>query len=169
MTEPIKFNFSNANYFDFGNSAESLNMLTASKKFGQANVSLGLGTDTTFKLDSIKKGAHNNLAFEAKVKYSIDDNLNTQARFRKIGGAEQYRVTFGGSYNFDTKNSIYTSAHLTTKHSNGDWNTNTGAWVGYTHNFDKFSISAEVQQNIPFDRKLKSNDTMINVMATIPI
>ena len=32
MTEPIKFNFSNANYFDFGNSAESLNMFTASKK-----------------------------------------------------------------------------------------------------------------------------------------
>ena len=77
--------------------------------------------------------------------------------------------SFTTSYNFDTKNSIYTSAHLTTKHSNGDWNTNTGAWVGYTHNFDKFSISAEVQQNIPFDRKLKPNDTMINVMATIPI
>ena len=40
-----------------------------------------------------------------------------------------------GSYNFDKKNSIYGSLHLTEKFNNGERKTNTGAWFGYTHNF----------------------------------
>ena len=169
MTEPqLKANISSSNYFDFDKGAENLTMLSASTNLNKFNLSLGIGSDTSYKIFSGNQEVTNNPAFEAKLKYNINDNLNTQARFRKIGDAEQYRVTFGGSYKFDKNNSIYSSAHLTTKHSNGEWKTNTGAWLGYTHKFDNLSVSAEVQQNIPFNRKINSSDTMLNVILSIP-
>ena len=170
MTEPIKIKtgFSSSNYFDLGSGAESLNMLSASTGYKDLNLSLGLGIYSSYKLSSGNQDVKNKPALEAKLKYNINDNLNTQARFRKIGDDEQYRVTFGGSYKFDKNNSIYSSAHLTTKHSNGEWKTNTGAWFGYTHKFDNLSVSTEVQQNIPFNRKINSSDTMLNVILSIP-
>ena len=170
MTEPekIKTTFSSSNYFDFDSGAESLNMLSASSGYKDLNLSLGLGVDSSYKLSSGNQDVKNKPALEAKLKYNINDNLNTQARFRKIGDAEQYRVTFGGSYKFDKNNSIYSSVHLTTKNSNGNWNSNTGAWIGYTHNFKKASVSAEFQQNIPFNRKINSSDSMINVIVSVP-
>ncbi len=170
MSEPqkIKATFSSSNYFDFDSGAESLNILSASTGYKDLNLSLGLGVDSSYKLSSGNQDVKNKPALEAKLKYNINDNLNTQARLRKIGDSEQYRVTFGGSYKFDKKNSIYASAHLTTKHSRNDWNTNSGAWVGYTHNFDKCSISAEFQQNVPFNRKINRSDSMINVIVSVP-
>ena len=169
MVEPekIKKSFSSSNYFDFDGGAESLNMLHASTNFNDFNVSLGIGVDTSCKFSN-SPNLKGKLGLEAKLKYNINDNLNAQARFRKIGDAEQYRVTFGGSYKFDKNNSIYSSVHLTTKHSNGNWNSNTGAWIGYTHNFKKASVSAELQQNIPFKRKINSSDSMVNVIVSVP-
>lgn len=169
MTYPqLKANFSTSNYFEFGGNAESLNMLTVSTNYKDFNLSLGIGSDTSYKLSSHNQEVVNNPAIEAKLKYNINENLNTQARFRKIGESEQYRVTFGGSYNFNKNNSIYSSAHLTTKNTNGEWKTNTGAWFGYTHKFDNLSVSAEVQQNIPFNRKVNGSDTMLNVIFSVP-
>ena len=80
-----------------------------------------------------------------------------------------------GSYKFDN-NSIYSSVHLTTKNSNNQWSTNTGAWLGFTHDFEGCSISAEVQQNIPLKglsssqnkREINTSDTMVNVIVSIP-
>ena len=167
-TPKVNANFSSSNYFDFSGSAESLNMLGVNLKTGPVNFSVGVGSNTTYKLTSDNQDVDNKFALEAKLKYNINNNLNTQARFRKIGDSEQYRITFGGSYNFDKKNSIYSSVHLTTKHSNDSWKTNTGAWVGYTHNFNNCSLSAELQQNIPFNRKIDISDTMFNVMLNIP-
>lgn len=167
-TPKVNANFSSSNYFDFSSSAESLNMLGVNLKTGPVNFSVGVGSNTTYKLTSDNQDVENKPALEAKLKYNINDNLNTQARFRKIGGAEQYRITFGGSYKFDKNNSIYSSVHLTTKHSDGNWNTNTGAWIGYTHNFKKASVSAEFQQNIPLNRKINRSDSMVNVIVSIP-
>ena len=167
-TPKINTSFSSSNYFDCASGIESLNTANASTKFGPVNFSVGVGVDTKTSLADRNSKVTNNLALEAKMKYNITDNLNTQARFRKIGDTEQYRVTFGGNYNFDKNNSIYSSAHLTTKHSNKGWNINAGAWVGYTHNFNGCSVSAELQQNIPFNQRISSSDTMLNVIFSIP-
>ena len=86
------------------------------RKFGTMKLVNTTDLDEILSEPEIKK-----LGLEAKLKYNINDNLNAQARFRKIGDAEQYRVTFGGSYKFDKNNSIYSSVHLTTKHSNGNF------------------------------------------------
>lgn len=168
----VSTSFTNSNYIDFGkdknkSNFESLNTYNLSLQKGNLTTSFGLGVDTQFNMDSPGK-RKNAPAIEAKVKYNITDNINAQARFRKIGDAEQYRVTFGGSYNFNKNNSIYTAAHLTTKHNDSGFKTNTGGWIGYTHKFGKCSLSAELQQNIPFNGDIQSNDTMVNIIASIP-
>lgn len=170
MTEPkITTSVSSSNYYAFNGDVDSFNAINVSAGYGNWNFSLGAGANSSFGLFSGKNEVDRKPALEAKVKYNINDNLNAQARFRKIGdNTEQYRVTFGGSYKFDKKNSIYSSAHLTTKHSNGEWKTNSGAWIGYTHDFGYLSLSAEFQQNIPFNRKINSSDSMINVIVSVP-
>ncbi len=177
MTKPVSFStgFSSSNYIDFGGTIESFNTLNASLKTGIVTTSVGVGIDSKTSLNPLFQGSTSQPAIEAKVKCNITNNLNAQARFRKIGEAEQYRVTFGGSYKFDN-NSIYSSVHLTTKNSNNQWSTNTGAWLGFTHDFEGCSISAEVQQNIPLKglsssqnkREINTSDTMVNVIVSIP-
>ena len=176
-----KTSFTSSNYYDFGNNEskpnfESLNTYNLSVQTGKLTTSLGLGASTKFNTGSFFEERTTTPAAEAKLKYNICNNLNTQARFRKIGNTEQYRLTFGGSYNFDKRNSIYSSVHLTTKHSNQEWSTNGGGWLGYTHNFDKCSISAEFQQNVPLNRekdssklkKIEQSDSMVNLILTVP-
>ena len=178
MTIPIKLStgFSSSNYYGFDEKVESLNTLNTSLKTGKITTSVGVGIDSKYKLNPVFQDLTNKLAVEAKLKYNITDNLNAQARFRKIGDTEQYRVTFGGSYNFNEKDSVYSSAHLTTKNSMDAWSTNTGAWIGWTHNFEKCSLSAEVQQNIPLNgmsspekaRKINPSDTTFNILLSVP-
>ena len=170
MSNELKIagSFSSSNYFEASNSVDSFNTLNVSTNIGKVNFSAGIGTNTSYKPTSMGQNLATNLAFESKLKYNITDSLNTQFRFRKIGDAEQYRVTFGGNYKIDKNNSIYSAAHLTTKHSNNSFKTNTGAWAGYTHKFDNCSLSIELQQNIPFKGKLQPSDTMVNLIATIP-
>ena len=61
------------------------------------------------------------------------------------------------------------SAHLTAKQKSDDtWSSNCGGWLGFTHNFENCSVSAEIQQNIPFKGKLETSDTMVNIIASIP-
>ena len=173
MTLPkITPSISTSNYFQFDGRSESLNMLNASTKLGNTTFTVGLGVDSSYKFASNTE-PKNNFAVEAKVKYNISENLNAQARFRKIGATEQYRLTFGGNYNFDKKNSIYGSLHLTEKFNNGERKTNTGAWFGYTHNFNDLSVSLELQQNVPLpdDGKIKIglSDTLFNLIVSIPL
>lgn len=178
MAEPFSFStgFSSSNYIDFGGTVESLNTLNASFKTGIVTTSLGVGIDSKKPLNQPFKDFTNQPAIEAKVKCNITDNFNLQGRFRKIGEAEQYRVAFGGSYKFDGNNSIYSSVHLTTKNSNNEWSTNTGAWLGFTHDFGRCSVSAEVQQNVPLNdlsspskiREVNLSDTMVNVIVSVP-
>lgn len=160
--------FSSSNYFEASRNIDSFNTLNVSTKIGDLTFSAGLGSNTSYKLSAAGQKTSMVPAIEAKVKYNITDNMNAQARFRKIGDAEQYRVTFGGSYNFNKNNSIYTAAHLTTKHNDDGFKTNTGGWVGYTHKFGKCSLSAELQQNIPFKGDVQLSDTMFNVIVGIP-
>ncbi|MBE7711545.1 MAG: hypothetical protein E7Z92_05335 [Cyanobacteria bacterium SIG31] len=175
MSNPLstKTSFSSSNYYDFGNEInksnfESLNTFNLSLQSGDFTATVGIGASTKFNIHSPQKGVTTVPAVEAKLKYNISNHLNAQARIRKIDDTEQYRVTFGGSYSFDKNNSIYSSAHLTTKHSKKGWKTNTGAWVGYTHNFNNCSLSAELQQNIPFKGKIQPSDTMVNVIVSVP-
>lgn len=165
----INVNCTSSNYFECGGNVESLNTINTSMKINNVNLSFGFGADTSYKPTSQEQNLATNLAFEAKAKYNINKYLNTQARFRKIGDTEQYRVTFGGSYKLNENNSIYSSAHLTAKQKSDDtWSSNCGGWLGFTHNFENCSVSAEIQQNIPFKEKLQPSDTMVNLIATIP-
>ena len=152
MTRQIDFSATSSNYFELNGDTESLNMLTISTNVDKVNLSFGLGVDSSY-IFADKQDVKNNLALEVKAKYNITKDLNLQGRFRKIGDAEQYRLAFGGSYKFDSKNLIYASAHLTTKHTAGDlWKTNTGGWIGYTHKFENCSLSAELQKNFSLDK-----------------
>ena len=149
---PIKLsgNVSTSNYLAFDGSNENLTMVGVSTKVGSnTTFSLGLGNDSNINGSKIS----NKPALEAKVKYNIGEHLNAQARFREIGGTEQYRVTFGGSYKLDDKNSLYGAFHATSKNNNGDWNHKAGGWVGVTHNFGNgLTVSGEIQQNIPLNK-----------------
>lgn len=168
--------FSSSNYTSFDGSNENLTTLGAKVALrDDLSVSFGFGNDWTLSKNGESK---NKPAIEVKARYNINQNFNTQFRFREIGGDEQYRVTFGGSYSFDKHNSIYAALHATTKHTN-EWKHNAGIWVGYTHTFNNgISISGEVQQNIPlnkgskgFGETISSMDAnkMVNVMLTVPI
>ena len=171
--------FSSSNYTSFDGSNENLTMLGAKVALrNDLSVSLGFGNDCTVTKDG--NGFYttkNKPAIEVKAKYNIK-NLNTQLRFREIGGDEQYRIAFGGNYSFDKHNSIYAALHATTKYTN-EWKHNAGIWVGYTHTFKNgISISGELQQNIPlnkgskgFGETISSMDAnkMVNVMLTVPI
>ena len=150
----INGNISTSNYLAFDGNNENLTMLGASAKVApNTTLSIGFGNDSNINGSKIS----NKPAFEAKVKYNIGEHLNAQARFREIGGTEQYRVTFGGSYKFDNKNSIYGSVHATSKNNHGDWNHKAGGWIGYTHDFGNgFSVSGELQQNIPLNKTAQS-------------
>ena len=171
MSNELKIvgSISSSNYFEASNSVDSFNTLNVTTNIGKVNFSTGIGTNTSYKPTSQEQNLTTNLAFEAKAKYNINKYLNTQARFRKIGDAEQYRVTFGGNYKLNENNSIYSSAHLKAKQKNNDtWSSNCGGWFGFTHNFENCSVSAEIQQNIPFKGNLQPSDTMVNLIATIP-
>ena len=164
--------FSNSTYFDSSNGIQSINVISASAKFNNTNISIGIGNDSYCKGGEIQS---NNPFFEGKIKQNINDNLNAQLRFRESGGTRQYRVTFGGSYAFDKQNSIYCAAHATAKDKNDNWSYNTGAWIGYTHTFSNgISTSAELQQNIPLNgtapnlTSFNDGNKSINIFVTIP-
>ncbi len=164
--------FSSSNYTSFDGSNENLTTLGAKVALSDnLSVSIGFGNDCTIakNCDGFYS-TKNKPAIEVKAKYNINKNLNTQFRFREIGGDEQYRVTFGGSYSFDKQNSIYSALHATTKHTN-EWKYNAGIWVGYTHTFKNgISLSGELQQNIPLkNTKLNASDTMFNTILSIPL
>ena len=166
---------SSSNYLSFDGSNENLTIIGAGTQLA-SNLSLSAGVGNDWKHKPEKNS--NKPSAEVKLKYNINKNLNAQARFREIGGDEQYRITFGGSYKLDKRNSIYASIHGTAKDS-GKWNFNTGGWIGYTHNFKNgISISGELQQNIPLNSVSKSvgktlgcfddSDKMFNVIVSVP-
>lgn len=172
MPLPVSGYLSNSNYFSFDGSNENLTLGGLNIRLGEgSNFSVGAGADWTENAD----GSSNVVpAFEAKFKQNIGQNLNAQARFREINGAEQYRVTFGGSHSLNRNNSIYGAAHFTSKNQNGDWSHKTGAWIGYTHTFrDGISLSAELQQNInigkPNNIWAMDGNKSFNVIVSIPI
>ncbi|MCR5265073.1 MAG: hypothetical protein K6E29_00590 [Cyanobacteria bacterium RUI128] len=172
MPSPVSGYISNSNYYSFDGSNENLTLGGINLKLGQgSNLSIGAGADWTIGTD----GASNvNPALEVKYKQNLGHNLNAQVRFREIDGAEQYRVTFGGSHAFNNNNSIYGAAHFTSKYSNGEWGHKTGAWVGYTHNFrGGVSVSAELQQNINIGKPNNiwdmDGNKSLNVIVSIPI
>ena len=172
MTEPtINGNFSHQTYVGSDGSVENISLLGASTKLGNTNLSIGMGNDSYLKDD----GTYSNKPiFEAKVKQNFNNNLNAQFRFRETGGVEQYRATVGGSYAFDNQNSIYGAVHATAKNKNDIWSYNTGAWVGYTHNFGKASLSVEAQQNIALNGNrtnlgsFNDGNKYVNVILSIP-
>ena len=163
------------NYLSFDGTNENLTMVGGNIKLARnLNLSAGVGNYWTHTSEKDT----NKPTIEAKLKYNINKSLNAQARFREIGGVEQYRVTFGGNYKINKNNSIYASVHGTAKDS-GEWNFNTGGWIGYTHNFKNgISVSGEFQQNIPLNKGSKSvgetlgcfNDSnkMFNVIVSVP-
>ena len=166
--------FTMSNYFSLDGSNQNLALLGASTKLSD-NLSITAGVGNSWEID---KDGHskNQPAIELKGKYNISDNLNVQARFREIGGKDQYRVTFGGSHVFDKKNSIYAAAHLTTN----DFNKyKTGGWIGYTHKFNNgVSISAEIQQNLNKETSqnlgktlgcFNDNNKLANIIVSIPL
>ena len=167
---------SSSNYLSFDGANENLMLLGGSVRLGRnANLMLGVGNDWTLKEGKNK----NEPAIEIKGKYNIGEYLNAQARFREIGGCEQYRLTFGGSYAVDQNNSVYASIHTTAK-NNGEWRYNTGGWVGYTYKFNNgVSVSGELQQNIGLNRTSKGvgktlecfddSNKMFNVIVSVPI
>ena len=169
-------NLSTSNYLSFDGTNENLTMIGGNVKLTPSfSASLGAGNYWTHSKGKDK----NEPAIEAKLKYNIGEHLNAQARFREIGGTEQYRVTFGGSYKIDKHQSIYASAHATAKNSN-EWKYNTGGWIGYTYNFNNgVSVSGELQQNIPLNKGSKNvgktlgcfddSNKMVNVMITVPL
>jgi len=171
-----KVQITTSNYLSFDGKNENLITLGGDIKLTkQLGLSVGVGNYWTH---SNGKDTHKP-AIEAKLKYNIGDYLNAQARFREIGGDEQYRITFGGSYRFDQHNSVYASVHGTAKYS-GEWKYNTGGWLGYTYKFNNgISISGEIQQNIPLNNAKKNvgetigcfndSDKSLNVIVSIPI
>ena len=51
MSEPqLKANISSSNYFDFDKGVETLTMLGASTNINNFNLSLGIGSDTSYKI-----------------------------------------------------------------------------------------------------------------------
>lgn len=168
---------STSNYYDLSKTNENLTLIGGNLSLNdKTTLSLGVGNDCKTNSD----GTTNKLAVEAKAKYNISDKLNIQARFREIGGSEQYRLTFGGSHPLGKNNSVYCAIHGTTKKKNGSWSTNTGGWVGLSHKFKNgMSLSAEVQQNIPLNNAKKSfgetirsfddDNKMVSVFLTIPV
>ena len=172
----INAQVTSSNYYSLDGNNENLTMLLASTALNKnTTLTLGFGNDWT-----VTDGKNKNKpAIEAKAKYNIGENLNTQFRFRKIGGTEQYRVTFGGSHKIDKNQSLYASIHTTAKNS-GNWKCNTGGWIGYTYKFKNgTSISAEFQQNIPLNNTKQSvgktlsafddSNKMINVILSVPL
>ena len=169
----ISSQFNMSNYYSFDGTNENLTLLGASTSFGKTSLTIGAGNDCTINPDGHIK---NKPAIEIKGKYNIGEHLNMQARFREIGGKEQYRITFGGSYSFDKNNSIYSSAHITT---NDFHKYKGGLWAGYTHKFNNgISLSAEFQQNL--DKETSRNlgktlgsfndgNKLFNVMLTVPL
>lgn len=142
-----------SNYYALNGNNENLTMIQAGiKPSKKLNVTIGLGNDNN--IDS-QGSSVNKPALEIKAKYNIGKYFNTQARFREIGGKEQYRVTFGGSYPLDKNNSIYSALHATT---NDFEKGKVGGWLGYTHNTKSgISISAEFQQNFGINNKTAQN------------
>ena len=175
ITENITGNVSNTTHFSFNGTVENVTLLGGNIKVTpELNLSLSAGNFLTHTKDKNT----NKPIFEAKLKYNIGKYLNTQARFREIGGDEQYRLTFGGSYKIDKRQSVYVTIHGTAKDS-GEWKYNTGGWLGYTYQFKNgVSISGEFQQNIPLNKTTKSlgetlscfddSDKMFNVILAVP-
>lgn len=163
---------SNSNYYSLDGSNENLTLFGGNVSLGKSSsLSLSAGADWNVDSDGNSKL---NPAFEAKFRQNIGENFNTQVRFREIGGSEQYRVTFGGSYSFDKNNSIYAATHFTSKNNNGDWNHKTGGWIGYTHKFNNgVSVSGEIQQNINIGKHNNldafDGNKLFNVMVSIPL
>jgi hypothetical protein len=172
----ISGQLTNLNYLTFDGVNENLTLLSGSYKLGRnVNITAGAGFDYTFKGN---KGT-NKPAIEFKGKCNIGEYLNTQFRFREIGGTEQYRLTFGGSYSFDNHSSVYASAHITGKNSD-EWKYNTGGWIGGTYKFNNgVSVSGELQQNIPLNKTASSfgktlgsfddSNKMVNLILSVPI
>ena len=146
--------FSSKNYFSpFTADNKNLTLMSAKVTLGDnVKASLGVGSEW-----SIKEGVHKvKPALEAKVDFSIGEYLSTQARFREIGGAEQYRVAFTGKYKINKHNSVYATTHFTTK-KDKEWENSTGGWIGYSYKFNNgISISAELEQSIPLKKSAPS-------------
>ncbi len=164
------------NYYASNGSNENLTLLQAGlKPCKNLNVTFGVGNDLNISADG---KSENKPAIELKCKYNIGEHLNAQARFREIGGKEQYRLTFGSSYGFDRHHSVYAAVHATT---NDFRKGKTGGWVGYTYATNSgISLSAEVQQNFAINNKTAKNtfetlgsfddgNKLFNVMISIPI
>lgn len=177
MTNPkITGQISSLNYYLLNGSNENVTLIGANyKPLSNLNLSLSIGNDWCYQNG---KNEHKPV-IEAKAKYNIGNNLNTQFRFREIGGDEQYRVTFGGSYKINKNQSIYAAIHGTAKDS-GEWKFNSGGWIGYTYNFKNgVSISGEIQQNISINKATQSigqtlssfddSNKTLNVILSIPV
>lgn len=172
----INAQVTSSNYYSPDGNNENLTMLAASTALNKnTTLTFGFGNDWT-----VADGKNKNKpAIEAKVKYNIGKNLNTQFRFREIGNTEQYRVTFGGSHKINKNQSLYASVHTTAKNSDS-WKYNAGGWIGYTYKFNSgTSVSAEFQQNIPLNNTKQSvgkilssfddSNKMLNVIFSIPL
>ena len=173
-TPSINGYVSTSNYFT-PRTGENDNLCLAgiNLKKNKLSISLGAGVDTQFKPDTNGNGLETSFkpSFEAKAVYQINKYLNTQARFREIGDAQQYRVTFGGSYKINDVVSVYAAAHATTKQAkDSPSKTNFGAWLGTTFNLNKsLSISTEIQQNIVPHQEAtlaNPNNLLFNVMMS---
>lgn len=163
---------SNSNYFSFDGSNENLTIVGKNYPLTKSTtLSAGVGFDNDIKYTNGKFVTDTQPAIEVKLKQNIafptnigngSMSFNSQARFRKIGGSEQYRVGFGANYKIDKNQSVYTAVHATAKNKNGEWNNKAGIWAGYTYSFNHgTSISAEIQYNTD---RTKS----FNIMTTIP-
>ena len=172
MPSPVSTFISNSNYYSMDGSNENLTLMGWNFPLGKStSVSFSGGVD--WNIDS-KGDSKVNPAIEAKFKQNIGKNLNVQFRFREINCAEQYRVTFGGNYNFDKNNSIYAAAHFTSKDNRSDWTHKTGGWIGYTHKFNNgVSISGELQQNINIGKNTDfdafDSNKLFNVIVSVPL
>ena len=168
---PINGYVSNSNFYSFNKSNENLTMVGGSAKVGNSStVSFGAGVD----VKTSSKGSSAEPVFEAKYNQNIGKNFNAQARFREIGKAQQYRVTFGGKYNINKHNVVYGAAHYTAKDDCGEWNQKTGGWVGYTHTFKGgVALSGEFQQNVNIGKptyiKSFDGDKSVNVTLSVPL
>ena len=93
---------------------------------------------------------------ELLLNHNIGDYLNSYAGFRKFGNNEEYRVAFGANYGIDKHQSIYAGTHYT-MNNDGEWNKNTGYWVGYSYELNNgATLSAEFEQGIPLNKTAPS-------------
>jgi hypothetical protein len=139
------------------------------------DLSLGVGNWWT-----IEDGKNKNVpALEAKLNYNIGEFLSAGTRYRKLGGNDEYRLTFGSNYNFNKHHSISAETQFTLE-KNNNWSKSTGLSLGYTYTFNNgIELTGEIEQGIPLDKdspsigytlgSFKDSEKTFNVSLKIPI